>query len=178
MEPPMIFQLITDAQEFLSSFSFPTTFCTICLEEFNNEQPFVKTNCFHIFHEKVEFFFPNFFSIFSNFFLSKKCLAKWYAIKLEDAMIDSATPRYNKKELKDPVWCPTCRCPIDKHIIEPFEDSVFRKTKSYRARLKKEQEEEKRIEELWKLEREWERKRKPQEGEIPTVEIAYAAISE
>ena len=154
----MVFQLITDTQEFLSSFSFPTTFCTICLEGFNNKVPFLKTNCFHIFHEK--------------------CLAKWYAIKFEDAIIDLATPRYNRKELKDPVWCPTCRDPIDESIVRPFFDLVEKKTKHYRLRLAKEQEEERRKEEQWKLERELERKKDPKEllGEKPTVEIAYAAI--
>lgn len=105
-------------------------------------------------------------------------MGKWYAIKLEDAVIDLATPRYNKKELKDPVWCPTCRDPIDESIVRPFHHLVDKKTKNYRIRLAKEQEEERRIEEQWKLEKELERKKDPDQllNEKPTVEIAYAAI--
>eukprot|EP00339_Tiarina_fusa_P006552 CAMPEP_0117016808 /NCGR_PEP_ID=MMETSP0472-20121206/13214_1 /TAXON_ID=693140 ORGANISM="Tiarina fusus, Strain LIS" /NCGR_SAMPLE_ID=MMETSP0472 /ASSEMBLY_ACC=CAM_ASM_000603 /LENGTH=260 /DNA_ID=CAMNT_0004720999 /DNA_START=84 /DNA_END=863 /DNA_ORIENTATION=+ len=131
-EPPLLFQLISTAEDLVRDIRIPTLPCSICLCDFDETNPFMKTKCFHIFHHE--------------------CFAMWYAVKVEDynreKLAQKKTGSTSKIEHKG-CWCPVCRKTVDISDIQSFSNLVQNKLKEYKQLLHNKQIEASRRQEEW-----------------------------
>jgi len=94
---PVMFELIEMGREFLTARNVPVVRCIICLNNIQEEDQFMKTECLHFFH--------------------KHCLGRYITNAQESHKEQVAEAQKNNMSIKDfKVLCPVCReCISEQH---------------------------------------------------------------
>ncbi|KAK7088059.1 hypothetical protein V1264_022029 [Littorina saxatilis] len=103
---PMLFELIEIAKDCLTEGNVPHCECAICLENFEEGDNFIKTDCYHYFH--------------------RACLARYAAAFVSKVLEeDDQGPLHSSKAREEKtLGCPMCRLPLACDLTELLMERV------------------------------------------------------